>query len=160
MKITTFLLLLLSSSSSSSLIAGFLSNGTSPLEPCGAPHNSGFQFQIVALSLLCVMSLVQLSFCSESIERFPSVVSRQFVALQIQCQWPQCLLLWQSTSYSTVTEFLCLDFYILIYFHTPFVLHSSPLVLLRQSTSKFYVIFLVIMSDPLARTSQYVFTSW
>jgi hypothetical protein len=48
------------SSSSSSVITGFLSPRTAPGWISGAFRHSGFKFQIVALSLLCAMSLVQL----------------------------------------------------------------------------------------------------
>jgi hypothetical protein len=44
-------------------------------------HYSGFEFQIVALSVLCALSLVQLFwFCRESIECVPGIVSGYFVS--------------------------------------------------------------------------------
>jgi hypothetical protein len=62
-----------SSSSSSSLITGFLSPDTSPLQPIVHPTTQASS-QIVALSLLCAMFLVQLFFfSSESIECLPGI---------------------------------------------------------------------------------------
>jgi len=63
-----------------SLITGFLSPGTSPLEPGGAHHHSGFKCQIVSLSSLCAMSLVQLYVSRESIQCFTNIVSRMFLS--------------------------------------------------------------------------------
>jgi hypothetical protein len=73
------------------------------------PHHSVFMFQNVALSLLCVMSLALC--CRESTECFPGIVSRYYLDLCLQFQWPQWLLAWQSISYSTFAGLLYLHFY-------------------------------------------------
>jgi len=104
----------------------------------GAPHHSGFNFQIVALSILCAMSLVQLSFVHNLLNALLVLFTDTSLVLQLQFQWPQWLLVWRSVSYSTLAEFIYLDFYILVYFHSTFVLHSHSLVLLRPWISKYY----------------------
>jgi hypothetical protein len=53
----------------------------------GAPHHSDFKFQIVALSLLCVMWLLQLEFCIESIGSFPGIVSGYYYYWAGIAQW-------------------------------------------------------------------------
>jgi hypothetical protein len=100
----------------------------------GAPHQSGFKFHIIALSLLCAMFLVHLFFSKESIDCFHDIIYRLLVP------WSQWLLLWQSISYFTFAKFLYLDFYILISFHSPFILHSYPMVLLRLLLSEFFLV--------------------
>jgi hypothetical protein len=59
----------------------------------------------------------------------------------LQFQWPHCVLVWPSISCSKLAEFLYLDFYILIYFQLPFVLHYYPMGLLRLSMNKFCLVF-------------------
>jgi hypothetical protein len=60
-----------------------------------------------------------------------------FVNFCLQFRWPQWLLVWQSISCSTFSEFLYLDFYTLISLQLPIVLHSYLMVLLHQSISRF-----------------------
>jgi len=50
-------------------------------------------------------------------------------------------------------HWILLKFSFLIHFHPPFVLYSYRMVLLRLSISEFYVLFLITVSDLLARTS-------
>jgi hypothetical protein len=53
------------------IITGFLSSGTFPLEPVvHPPPHSGFKFYIVALSLLCAVSLVLLLFVESLLDDF------------------------------------------------------------------------------------------
>jgi hypothetical protein len=64
---------------------------------------------------------------------FPDIL----VNFCLQFRWPQWLLVWQSISCSTFSEFLYLNFYTLISFQLPFILHSYLMVLLHQSISRF-----------------------
>jgi hypothetical protein len=71
-----------SSLPSSSLIIGFLSPGAYPLEPTVHPlPHSGFKFQTVALSLLRVMSLIQLHFVENLLNASLVVFTDIFVDL-------------------------------------------------------------------------------
>jgi hypothetical protein len=106
----------------------------------GAPHHySSFKFHIVALSLLCAMSLIQLFF-REYIECFTGFVYKCFNRL-VTIPVALWLLVWRNISYHTFTEFLYLDFYILTSFQSPFVLYSYLIVLLCVSINKFCLVF-------------------
>jgi hypothetical protein len=69
---------------------------------------------------------------------FPDI----FVNFCLQFRWPQWLLVWQSISYTTFSEFLYLDFYTLISFQFPFVLHSSS----SSSSSYYYIYFFLVLT--------------
>jgi hypothetical protein len=60
----------------------------------GTPHHSGFKFQTVALFLIMCVVLGTVVFCREFVEFFPGIVSRYFLVLWFQFQWPQWLLVW------------------------------------------------------------------
>jgi hypothetical protein len=103
-----------------SLITGFLSPDAGSWTS-GAPHHWGFKFQIVALSLLMchALSTACLFFFflgggRESVEFFLVLFLDILIVPYLQLQWPQWFLVWWSISYSTLAEFLCLNFYILI----------------------------------------------
>jgi hypothetical protein len=76
----------------------------------GEPHHSGLKSQLIALSLWCVMFLVWQFFVrnllSVVLVLFPDI----FVNFCLQFRWPQWLVVWQSISCSTFSEFLYLDF--------------------------------------------------
>jgi hypothetical protein len=96
----------------------------------GEPHHSGFKSQLVALSLWCVMFLVWQYFVGSLLSVVLVLFPGIFVNFCLQFRWPQWLLVWQSISCSTFSEFLYLDLYTLISFKLPFVLQSYLMVLL------------------------------
>jgi hypothetical protein len=71
-------------------------------------------------------------FCRESVECCPGIVSRYFCKLLLTIPVaPMISIMTKSISCSTFSEFLYLDFYTLISFQLPFVLHSYLIVLLH-----------------------------
>jgi hypothetical protein len=107
----------------------------------GEPHHSGFKSQLVALSLWCVMFLVWQFFVKNLLSVVLVLFPNIFVNFCLQFRRPQWLLVWQSISCSTFSEFIYLDFYALISFQLPFVLYSYLTVFLHQSISIIIIIW-------------------
>jgi hypothetical protein len=103
----------------------------------GESRHSGFKSQLVALSLWCVMFLVCQFYVGNLLRVVLVLFPDIFVNFCLQFRWPQWLLVWQSILCFTFSEFLYIDFYTLISFQLPFVLHSYLMVLLHQSISRF-----------------------
>jgi hypothetical protein len=85
-------------------------------------HHSGFKSQIAALSLWCVMFLVWRIFV-QNLLMLCWYCFYTFLKLYLQFPWPQWILLRQMISWPKSAEIIYLDFYILISFQPPFVLH-------------------------------------
>ena len=122
------------------------------------PHRSRFKFQTAALSILCVMFQVQLSFVVNLLNVFLVSLPHFSLNFLLLFQLLHLLPVWSYTPCSKFATSLYINSRILVYFLLPILWYFCRLVLSRLSICTFSLF--IIISGLFATTSLSLCTSW